>query len=46
MRKFFSPLKDRGGHLRFMFLTGITKFNQLSIFSELNNLKVITMTDK
>ena len=45
MRKFFSPLKDLGGILRFVFLTGITKFSQLSIFSELNNLKVITMND-
>ena len=45
LRKFFSPLKDKGGHLRFVFLTGITKFSQLSIFSELNNLNVITMDD-
>lgn len=45
MRKFFSPLKDLGGILRFVFLTGISKFSQLSIFSELNNLKVITMND-
>ncbi len=45
MRKFFSPLKDLGGILRFVFLTGISKFSQLSIFSELNNLKVITMMD-
>ena len=45
IRKFFSPLKDLGGILRFVFLTGITKFSQLSIFSELNNLKVITMND-
>ncbi len=45
MRKFFSPLKDLGGILRFVFLTGITKFSQLSIFSELNNLDVITMDD-
>lgn len=40
-----SPLKDMGGILRFLFLTGISKFSQLSIFSELNNLKVITMND-
>ena len=46
MRKFFSPLKDKGGILRFVFLTGITKFSQLSIFSELNNLNVITMDDE
>ena len=45
MRKFFSPLKDKGGILRFVFLTGITKFSQLSIFSELNNLKIMTMND-
>ena len=46
LRKFFSPLKDKGGMLRFVFLTGISKFSQLSIFSELNNLKVITMDDE
>ena len=40
MRKLFSPLKDLGGILRFVFLTGISKFSQLSIFSELNNLNV------
>lgn len=45
LRKLFSPLKDLGGILRFVFLTGISKFSQLSIFSELNNLKVITMDD-
>ncbi len=45
VRKLFSPLKDLGGILRFVFLTGISKFSQLSIFSELNNLKVITMLD-
>jgi len=44
MRKLFSPLKDLGGILRFVFLTGISKFSQLSIFSELNNLK--TMDDE
>jgi hypothetical protein len=43
MRGFFSPLKDCGKYLRFLFLTGITKFSQLSIFSELNNLQNISM---
>ena len=46
MRKFYSPLKDLSGILRFVFLTGISKFSQLTIFSELNNLKVITMNDE
>ena len=43
MRNFYSPLKDCDPYLKFVFLTGITKFSQLSIFSELNNLKNISM---
>ena len=43
MRNFFSPLKDCDPYLRFVFLTGITKFSQLSIFSELNNIINISM---
>ena len=43
MRNFYSPLKDSDPYLQFAFLTGITKFSQLSIFSELNNLKNISM---
>lgn len=46
MRDFFSPLKAQANHLRFVFLTGITKFSQLSIFSELNNLNNISMDDE
>jgi len=43
MRNFYSPLKANDEHLRFVFITGITKFSQLSIFSELNNLQNISM---
>lgn len=43
MRNFYSPLKACDPYLRFVFMTGITKFSQLSIFSELNNLDNITM---
>ena len=43
MRNFYSPLKACDPYLRFVFLTGITKFSQLSIFSELNNLTNISM---
>ena len=43
MRNFYSPLKDSEPYLRFVFLTGITKFSQLSIFSELNNITNISM---
>ncbi len=45
MRNFYSPLKDCEPMLRFVFLTGITKFSQLSIFSELNNIKNISMDE-
>ncbi len=43
MRNFYSPLKACDPYLHFVFLTGITKFSQMSIFSELNNLKNISM---
>ena len=43
MRNFYSPLKACDPYLRFVFLTGITKFSQLSIFSELNNITNISM---
>ena len=43
MRNFFSPLKACDPYLKFVFLTGITKFSQLSIFSELNNIENISM---
>ncbi|MBO7568479.1 MAG: ATP-binding protein [Bacteroidales bacterium] len=40
---FFSPLKDLDENIRFVFITGITKFSQMSIFSALNNLKDISL---
>lgn len=43
LRNFFCPLKDSDSMLHFVFLTGITKFSQLSIFSELNNITNISM---
>ena len=45
MRNFYSPLKDCEPMLRFVFMTGITKFSQLSIFSELNNIKNVSMDE-
>ena len=46
MRNFYSPLKQCEPMLRFVFLTGITKFSQLSIFSELNNINNISMDEE
>ena len=46
MQNFYSPLKKLDPYLEFVFITGITKFSQLSIFSELNNLENISMFDQ
>ena len=45
MRNFYSPLKACDPYLKYVFLTGITKFSQLSIFSELNNITNISMDE-
>lgn len=46
LREFYQVLKDEDEHLQFVFITGVTKFSQLSIFSELNNLRQISMLDE
>lgn len=46
LQSFYSPLKDLDPYLRFVFITGISKFSQLSIFSQLNNLYNISMLPK
>ena len=46
MQNFYSPLKKLDPYLEFVFITGITKFSQLSIFSELNNIDNISMLDR
>lgn len=43
LKAFFCNLKKEDSHIRFAFLTGVTKFPQVSIFSDLNNLKDISM---
>lgn len=44
IRSLFSPLKEQAKYLRFVFQTGISKFSQLSVFSELNNLQQLTFS--
>ncbi|MBR1505710.1 MAG: ATP-binding protein [Prevotella sp.] len=39
----FGPLKAEDEHLQFVFITGISKFSQMGIFSKLNNLENISM---
>ena len=43
MQEFYQSLKECDADERFVFITGITKFSQLSIFSTINNLSNITM---
>ncbi|MCC8071999.1 MAG: ATP-binding protein [Bacteroidales bacterium] len=45
MSELYAPLKDCDPMLNFVFITGITKFSQMSIFSELNNISNISMLD-
>jgi len=45
LRDFYGVLKPCSDKLRMVFLTGISRFSKLSIFSELNNLKDISMDE-
>jgi hypothetical protein len=42
MREFYASLKANERYLKFVFITGVSTFSQMGIFSELNNLDVIT----
>ncbi len=44
LRNLYSVIKDNDAHLRFAFLTGVSKFSKVSIFSGLNNLRDITVS--
>ncbi len=46
MQNFYSPLKKLDPYLEFTFITGITKFSQLSTFGVLNNFENISMYDQ
>ena len=43
LKAFYGVLKSCDAHIKFAFLTGVTKFGKVSVFSDLNNLKDITM---
>ena len=45
LRGFYGVLKGMDEHLRFVFLTGITRFAHLGLFSGLNNLKDLSMDE-
>ena len=43
LKNMFAPLKDLTGTIKFLFITGVSKFSQVSIFSDLNNLDDLTL---
>jgi hypothetical protein len=43
LRKFYSVINKRDDYFRFVFITGVTKFDQLSVLSGINNLNDITL---
>ncbi|MDR1222821.1 MAG: ATP-binding protein [Tannerella sp.] len=45
LKGFYGVLKGADAHLRFVFLTGVTKFSKVSIFSDLNQLMDISMDE-
>jgi len=45
LKAFYGVLKSSGRYLRFLFLTGVTKFAQVSVFSDLNHLADISHVD-
>ena len=44
LKGFFSVIKKADAHLRTVFITGVTKFSKVSIFSDLNNLRDISLS--
>ena len=46
LRGLYAVIKDSDAHVRFAFLTGVSKFSKVSLFSGLNNLKDITLDSR
>ena len=44
MKNFYSILKDSDAHIRFLLMTGVSQFSRVSVFSDLNNLRNITLS--
>ena len=43
LKSFYSIIKNADGYIRFLLITGVSKFSRVSIFSDLNNLEDLTM---
>lgn len=46
LKAFYSTLKTQDAYIKFAFLTGVTKFGKVSVFSDLNNLNDISMDSR
>lgn len=46
LQAFYSVIKTMDGSIKFAFLTGVTKFGKISVFSALNNLKDMSMDER
>ena len=46
LKPFYGALKTKDGFIKFALLTGVTKFGKVSVFSDLNNLKDISMDER
>ena len=46
LKNFYSVLKDADRYLKFVFISGVSKFSKVSLFSGLNNLKDITIDQR
>ena len=44
LRNLYSVIKDMDAHIRFTFITGVSKFSKVSLFSGMNNLRDITVS--
>ena len=45
LENFYINIKASDEHLRFVFMTGVTKFSKVSVFSKLNNLRDLSMSE-
>ncbi len=46
LKAFYSVLKTQDQYIKFAFLTGVTKFGKVSVFSDLNNLEDLSMNEQ
>ena len=46
LKGFYGNLKGEDAHIRFIFITGVTRFDKVSIFSDLNNLNDISLAEE